>query len=105
QAEDGIRAFHVTGVQTCALPIFRDRETLSCVASGGQSGGRWCRTSHHGGFGSGYSWAGRESGHADAKRTGTPHPLPGKVCGKRKIGRASGRERGGVAVVEGAGRL
>src|SRR5690606_19715328 len=22
QAEDGIRAFHVTGVQTCALPIF-----------------------------------------------------------------------------------
>src|SRR5690606_40989795 len=21
--EDGIRAFHVTGVQTCALPIFR----------------------------------------------------------------------------------
>src|SRR5690606_39700492 len=25
QAEDGIRDFHVTGVQTCALPIF-DRE-------------------------------------------------------------------------------
>src|SRR5690606_40105233 len=24
QAEDGIRGFHVTGVQTCALPIFRD---------------------------------------------------------------------------------
>src|SRR5690606_39929958 len=23
QAEDGIRAFHVTGVQTCALPICR----------------------------------------------------------------------------------
>src|SRR5690606_41175715 len=23
QAEDGIRAFHVTGVQTCALPIWR----------------------------------------------------------------------------------
>src|SRR5690606_39441187 len=23
QAEDGIRAFHVTGVQTCALPIAR----------------------------------------------------------------------------------
>src|SRR6266511_4370467 len=22
QAEDGIRGFHVTGVQTCALPIF-----------------------------------------------------------------------------------
>src|SRR5690606_40295754 len=25
QAEDGIRDFHVTGVQTCALPIFFDR--------------------------------------------------------------------------------
>src|SRR5690606_39280522 len=24
QAEDGIRYFHVTGVQTCALPILRD---------------------------------------------------------------------------------
>src|SRR5690606_40785860 len=24
QAEDGIRDFHVTGVQTCALPISRD---------------------------------------------------------------------------------
>src|SRR5690606_4504559 len=26
QAEDGIRDFHVTGVQTCALPIFIDRD-------------------------------------------------------------------------------
>src|SRR5436309_16101877 len=25
QAEDGIRDFHVTGVQTCALPISRDK--------------------------------------------------------------------------------
>src|SRR5690606_40358241 len=25
QAEDGIRDFHVTGVQTCALPIYSDR--------------------------------------------------------------------------------
>src|SRR5690606_39528233 len=25
QAEDGIRDFHVTGVQTCALPIFHSR--------------------------------------------------------------------------------
>src|SRR5690606_40086351 len=28
QAEDGIRAFHVTGVQTCALPILRLRVAL-----------------------------------------------------------------------------
>src|SRR5690606_39761397 len=26
QAEDGIRDFHVTGVQTCALPIFAPQE-------------------------------------------------------------------------------
>src|SRR5690606_40390071 len=28
QAEDGIRDFHVTGVQTCALPIFAGGSTL-----------------------------------------------------------------------------
>src|SRR6266511_3769607 len=28
QAEDGIRDFHVTGVQTCALPILTLRGTL-----------------------------------------------------------------------------
>src|SRR5690606_40061873 len=28
QAEDGIRDFHVTGVQTCALPISEIREAL-----------------------------------------------------------------------------
>src|SRR5690606_40593374 len=30
QAEDGIRGFHVTGVQTCALPIF-PAATISAV--------------------------------------------------------------------------
>src|SRR5207253_8654067 len=29
QAEDGIRDGHVTGVQTCALPIYRSRRTRS----------------------------------------------------------------------------
>src|SRR5690606_41185239 len=28
QAEDGIRGFHVTGVQTCALPIYDFNEVL-----------------------------------------------------------------------------
>src|SRR5690606_41068332 len=32
QAEDGIRDFHVTGVQTCALPISRER--LQALARG-----------------------------------------------------------------------
>src|SRR5690606_39367808 len=31
QAEDGIRDFHVTGVQTCALPISAARELLRMV--------------------------------------------------------------------------
>src|SRR5256885_11160872 len=29
QAEDGIRDYKVTGVQTCALPIFRDQLQIS----------------------------------------------------------------------------
>src|SRR5690606_39451246 len=31
QAEDGIRDFHVTGVQTCALPIWRIARCLARV--------------------------------------------------------------------------
>src|SRR5690606_40481167 len=31
QAEDGIRDFHVTGVQTCALPIYTKDEVLHYV--------------------------------------------------------------------------
>src|SRR6266513_2619085 len=37
QAEDGIRARNVTGVQTCALPIF---ESLHGSCSGGPTGSR-----------------------------------------------------------------
>src|SRR5437870_4246506 len=33
QAEDGIRDGHVTGVQTCALPIFDDRDNLQTLAN------------------------------------------------------------------------
>src|SRR5690606_40981675 len=49
QAEDGIRSFHVTGVQTCALPISRNApdsarkkqhrtKTIRPVPSGGSRG-------------------------------------------------------------------
>src|SRR5690606_2471224 len=34
QAEDGIRDFHVTGVQTCALPIFAYRRGLGVLVTG-----------------------------------------------------------------------
>src|SRR5207302_3394371 len=30
QAEDGIRDFHVTGVQTCALPIYATEDACGC---------------------------------------------------------------------------
>src|SRR5690606_39682047 len=33
QAEDGIRDFHVTGVQTCALPILASIRDLSIIAT------------------------------------------------------------------------
>src|SRR5690606_39691215 len=35
QAEDGIRGFHVTGVQTCALPIYRLQEAEFRKANAG----------------------------------------------------------------------
>src|SRR5690606_19106440 len=34
QAEDGIRDFHVTGVQTCALPITFINEAIAMVGEG-----------------------------------------------------------------------
>src|SRR5690606_40443 len=39
QAEDGIRVFHVTGVQTCALPIFSRRLALGRISAMRFSGG------------------------------------------------------------------
>src|SRR5690606_40903067 len=38
QAEDGIRDFHVTGVQTCALPISERRRNRRCCPF-------WCTSS------------------------------------------------------------
>src|SRR5256885_7039436 len=35
QAEDGIRDYKVTGVQTCALPIFGRRQQIACADDGG----------------------------------------------------------------------
>src|SRR5690606_40581232 len=40
QAEDGIRDFHVTGVQTCALPIFADGVEVTCPSCGEATFGR-----------------------------------------------------------------
>src|SRR5690625_7868357 len=41
QAEDGIRDGHVTGVQTCALPICRRTETSGLSADGSAEAGAY----------------------------------------------------------------
>src|SRR5690606_40153895 len=63
QAEDGIRDFHVTGVQTCALPIYKgeapvtraEREAAQAAqrAAGGQRRERPGRRRRGGGGGGG----------------------------------------------------
>src|SRR5207302_5318202 len=80
QAEDGIRDFHVTGVQTCALPI-------STV---------WLRVGKTFVMQAVFS---PFSAMPNVARKPAP-PAPTTT----KIGRASCRERGEVAVVAGAGK-
>src|SRR5438046_10530014 len=45
QAEDGIRDWSVTGVQTCALPIFNSRTTSMLVTSSPERGSSKMRRS------------------------------------------------------------
>src|SRR5690606_40346989 len=91
QAEDGIRDFHVTGVQTCALPISTaDAEGQkahahklkgSCYAIGARTMAELC--------------ARIEAGEADAPAL--VEELQGEleiVVAALEIGRASCRERG-----------
>src|SRR5690349_24953694 len=66
-AEDGIRVLYVTGVQTCALPIYRHRAR-----------------------------PGRSRGRRRARRQGVRPPVRARR-GRLKIGRASCRERGEIA--------
>src|SRR5690606_39489644 len=95
QAEDGIRDFHVTGVQTCALPILSRsstavvvtrRETwVSPAARRGRRAGRPTR-----------------SGQAPYPTRFGSGPSSDAGSAAREIGRASCRERvesAGVAVV------
>src|SRR2546430_15946808 len=82
QAEDGIRDLTVTGVQTCALPIFGD--------------GVGCESCHGGAV----DWLGiHVSGKSDhvANVKAGMYPLEEPVA-RAKIGRASCRERGEISV-------
>src|SRR5690606_39739216 len=89
QAEDGIRAFHVTGVQTCALPIFSARPTRLTVH---------CRLP-------------ALRFHSDSQlmpgvTEASTAPLALKGCGSSgdKIGRASCRERARAVEEAGTGK-
>src|SRR5437016_12125229 len=92
QAEDGIRDWSVTGVQTCALPISRPR----CA------GGR-CRQMSHGqgertetNRGSFLGWFGLPEIVSARRDACSAHAVPGraKKHWSFEIGRASCRERG-----------
>src|ERR1039457_4743650 len=62
QAEDGIRDYKVTGVQTCALPIYCEHgiPTAKCGQSGGEheqgERGRWLLPIRHPPAGQGTGW-------------------------------------------------
>src|SRR5690606_41025988 len=103
-AEDGIRDFHVTGVQTCALPIF------PCLP---RVPGQWVRRARR--VRSPQAWpapSSRSGVAAPAAYRRTPPTTPPPVRGSpatatrgwaAKIGRASCRER--VEAGGGAGRV
>src|SRR5690606_34132512 len=81
QAEDGIRVFHVTGVQTCALPISSGRLSRSVRASRPNSA-------------AGTSWTTRLSVPAGSTRSGPPSSWPAAA--------ASAAPSGGVRVTANA---
>src|SRR5437016_9510560 len=98
QAEDGIRDWSVTGVQTCALPISARIEGGNTQ---GERRGLAERVAHGRSLPAGGAGAARQS--ARRRRTGegagrqTPRRLAGRAQGGEavagKIGRASCRER------------
>src|SRR5690606_39756973 len=93
-AEDGMRAFHVTGVQTCALPIFRRHSGRRPAVEGlcRRAGG----TDRHAGLVAASLW---QSLWTPAWRQATCAALPAAQP-ESKIGRAACRERVWIAEVD-----
>src|SRR5690606_40462123 len=93
QAEDGIRDFHVTGVQTCALPILdrglRDDNNWGPQYIASAEMGSYSITTNSAGFRNQYFYPGGD--HTSEER-------PGELG--YKIGRASCRERVEISVVD-----
>src|SRR5256885_14331117 len=90
QAEDGIRDYKVTGVQTCALPIWRRWRSGGGGGSRGREDGVH-RRSHR---------RGREQNQRH--QGGSRSHQPGGERSQGQIGRASGRGRGEISVVAGS---
>src|SRR5690606_39833808 len=97
QAEDGIRDFHVTGVQTCALPIWpagpAGRSPPGAVAAPSIAARPAAGST---GFHRAAGLAGWTPPIPVAARTADP---PAGLDPADEIGRASWRERGGVSGV------
>src|SRR5690606_39767453 len=104
QAEDGIRDFHVTGVQTCALPIFGlfnninqqnfgSQDLLGLTSSGGGrrgGGGRGGGGFRGFGGGAGNFMVGQQSGISRTNRS------EGASCRERvydRVGRRGARKQ------------
>ena len=91
QAEDGIRDVAVTGVQTCALPIYRDNDTCSKGMPDKKTGG--FKVNALGVPVTGCPLGEKISEMHVVKRQGDNIGALALVV-IDKIGRASGRERG-----------
>src|SRR5436309_7403725 len=104
QAEDGIRDFHVTGVQTCALPICSSRSdaggkpaSAPCRSAGARRASPGTRTHLAGASGarSGAAGAAARSWHAEIGRASCRERVESSVVGvaveKKRTGQ-SGKE-------------
>src|SRR5207245_4728122 len=88
QAEDGIRDATVTGVQTCALPIYR--EPNSVLAQRVRIQAQQAKAILQ----RGSRWAKRDTGSLGIEQHWQPPRLRAKDLVEHEIGRASCRERG-----------
>src|SRR5207302_6664054 len=95
QAEDGIRYFHVTGVQTCALPILRADYEFAEGRRG--RAGRRRNDPHSVAFAWRVTWPSRNA-PGDSVASSLHHVWCRRVS---QIGRASCRERVEVRVGDG----
>src|SRR5690606_39945907 len=101
----GIRAFHVTGVQTCALPISAENPHVYVQSNvvGFLHILEGCR--HHGVehlvYASTSSVYGANTAMPFSEHASAEHPLTLYAATKKEIGRAACRERGEVKVASG----